>query len=47
VSIVNAQYMKDETSKNVAIDTICDILKTHKDAPAPCVMAAPTPIKGA
>lgn len=33
LSIVNAQYMKDENSKNAAIDLICKILQTHKDAP--------------
>lgn len=32
-NIVNAQYMKDEDAKNTAIDLICQILQSHKDAP--------------
>jgi hypothetical protein len=30
-NIVNAQYMKDATGKNQAIDYICEILQSHKD----------------
>lgn len=33
VSIVNAQYMKDESGKNAVIDAICEILQSHKDKP--------------
>lgn len=33
-NIVNAQYMKDGDAKNTAIDLICQILQSHKDAPA-------------
>ena len=33
LSIVHVQYMKDEDSKNAAIDTICAILQSHKDVP--------------
>jgi hypothetical protein len=32
-NIVNAQYMKDADAKNEAIDLICKLLQTHKDAP--------------
>lgn len=32
-NIVNAQYMRDENGKNAAIDAICALLQTHKDAP--------------
>jgi hypothetical protein len=30
-NIVNAQYMKEATGKNQAIDYICEILQGHKD----------------
>lgn len=33
VNIVHVQYMKDGDAKNAAIDTICQILQSHKDAP--------------
>ena len=33
LNIVNAQYMKEEDGKNAAIDLICQILQSHKDAP--------------
>lgn len=33
LNIVNAQYMKEETSKNEAIDLLCLLLQSHKDAP--------------
>lgn len=32
--VFNAQFLKDETSKNEAIDLICNILQGHKDSPA-------------
>lgn len=32
-NIVNAQYMKDESGKNAAIDALCEILQSHKDKP--------------
>jgi hypothetical protein len=33
-NIVNPQYMKDNMdAKNTAIDLICNILQSHKDAP--------------
>jgi hypothetical protein len=32
-NIVNAQYMKDPSGKNAAIDIICEILQSHKDVP--------------
>lgn len=35
VNIVNAQYMKEASGKNAAIDEICAILQSHKDVPAP------------
>jgi hypothetical protein len=35
VNIVNVQYMKDGDGKNAAIDAICELLQSHKDAPAP------------
>ena len=35
VNIVNGQYMKDADGKNAAIDAVCEILQSHKDAPAP------------
>lgn len=35
VNIVNTQYMKDIDAKNLAIDIICDLLKTHKEVAAP------------
>ena len=38
-NIVNAQYMKDADGKNAAIDAICEILQSHKDAPAPAPVA--------
>lgn len=31
LSIVHTQYMKDQESKNTAIDLICQILQSHKD----------------
>jgi hypothetical protein len=31
VNIVNVQYVKDVDAKNLAIDIICDLLKSHKD----------------
>jgi hypothetical protein len=34
VNIVSVQYTKDSDAKNAAIDTICQILQSHKDAPA-------------
>ena len=34
VNIVNTQYMKDVDAKNTAIDLICQLLQSHKDAPA-------------
>lgn len=33
MNIVNAQYMKDGDGKNAAIDAICELLQSHKDAP--------------
>jgi hypothetical protein len=33
VSIVNAQYMKESSGKNAAIDSICELLQSHKDKP--------------
>lgn len=33
VNIVNAQYMKDGDGRNAAIDAICELLQSHKDAP--------------
>lgn len=33
ISLVHAQHMKDESGKNAAIDAICAILQSHKDAP--------------
>jgi hypothetical protein len=33
VNIVNLQYVKDVDSKNLAIDIICDLLQSHKEAP--------------
>jgi len=33
VNIINAQYMKDESGKNTAIDLLCNLLQSHKDAP--------------
>jgi hypothetical protein len=35
--ILNAQYMKDEDSKNTAIDLVCKVLQTHKHVPTPVV----------
>ena len=32
VNIVHGQYMKDDNGKNAAIDAICSILQSHKDA---------------
>lgn len=32
-NIVNVQYMKDDASKNEAIDTICTMLQKHKVSP--------------
>ena len=32
LNIVNAQYMKDASGKNQAIDLICELLQGHKDA---------------
>jgi hypothetical protein len=41
VNIVHAQYMKDGgDGKNAAIDAICAILQSHKDAPAPVAQPA-------
>lgn len=34
VNIVNAQYMKEAEGKNKAIDSICELLQSHKDKPA-------------
>ena len=31
-NIVHSQYMNDEKGKNEAIDLICKILQSHKDA---------------
>ena len=42
VNIVQAQYMKDGDSKNAAIDAICAILQSHKDAPVPVAPATVT-----
>ncbi len=33
LNIVNAQYMKDGDAKNAAIDLLCKLLQSHKDAP--------------
>jgi hypothetical protein len=33
INIVNVQYMNDGDGKNNAIDTICSMLQSHKDAP--------------
>lgn len=33
LNIVHVQYMKDGDAKNAAIDAICEILQSHKDAP--------------
>jgi hypothetical protein len=33
LNIVNAQYMNEGDAKNTAIDLICQILQSHKDAP--------------
>lgn len=41
-NIIHAQYMKDGSdSKNTAIDLICEILQSHKDAPAPAQPETP------
>ena len=40
VNIVNAQYMKEACGKNAAIDAICAILQSHKDAPNTVCIAA-------
>jgi hypothetical protein len=37
-NIVSAQYMKDGSGKNAAIDLLCNILQSHKDVP---VVVAP------
>ena len=34
VNIIGTQYMKDGDAKNTAIDLLCHMLQTHKDAPA-------------
>jgi hypothetical protein len=34
LNIVNVQYMKDGDAKNTAIDLICQLLQSHKEAPA-------------
>lgn len=34
INIVQAQYMKDGDAKNAAIDAMCELLQSHKDAPA-------------
>lgn len=39
VNIVHAQYMKDAMGKNDAIDTICELLQSHKDVPVVTVPA--------
>jgi hypothetical protein len=39
LNIVNAQYMKDEEGKNIAIDLICEILQSNKDAPLKIIPA--------
>jgi hypothetical protein len=31
INIVQTQYMKDEDSKNTALDLICKLLQSHKD----------------
>ena len=33
LNIVHVQYMKDADGKNAAIDAVCEILQSHKDAP--------------
>jgi hypothetical protein len=35
VNIVNVQYMRDIDAKNLAIEIICDILRSHKEVAAP------------
>ncbi len=42
LNIVHGQYMKDADGKNAAIDAICELLQSHKDAP---VAAAPEACK--
>jgi hypothetical protein len=44
-NIVHEQYMKDENGKNTAIDTICEILQTHKTKPV--VAEAPKEVSNA
>jgi len=44
VNIVNAQYMKGEDGKNTAIDAICAILLSHKDAPVVEQPVAPSEV---
>jgi len=39
LNIVNAQYMKDENAKNAAIDLLCKLLQSHKDAPVVALQA--------
>lgn len=33
INIVHAQYMANGDAKNKAIDVICQLLQSHKDAP--------------
>jgi hypothetical protein len=35
LNILNAQYLKDENGKNAAIDAVCQVLQSHKDAVQP------------
>lgn len=34
INIIQNQYMKDSDGKNTAIDSICELLQSHKDKPA-------------
>ena len=40
VNIVNVQYVKDVDAKNLAIDLICGLLQSHKEAPVPPTIEA-------
>ena len=37
VNIVNVSYTKDSDAKNAAIDILCEMLQSHKDAPVAAV----------
>jgi hypothetical protein len=42
LNIVNAQYMKDDDGKNIAIDLLCELLQSHKDKVVPSIAKEPS-----